>query len=93
MEFEVELLIDGHTKDISIASDGRVLEVEEQVEVGSSPEVVKSGLRAAARSGKIAKVESITKNGVLVAYEAKVLSDGKHSEVQVGPDGKRLGDL
>jgi hypothetical protein len=90
VEFEVELLIGGHTKDVSVAPDGRVLEVEEQVEIGSLPEEVKSGLQGAANSGKITKVESITKNGILVAYEAKVAASGKHWEVLVGPDGKRL---
>ena len=90
LEFEVELLFDGHTKDVSIAPDGRVLEVEEQVQFASLPEEVKSGLQTAAKSGKIAKVESIRKNGILVAYEAQVVTGGKHSEVQVGPDGKHL---
>jgi hypothetical protein len=35
-------------------------------------------------------VESLTKKGKLVAYEAKVNTGGKKSEVQVGPDGKPL---
>jgi hypothetical protein len=35
-------------------------------------------------------VESITKNGKLVAYEAAVKTGTKNSEVQVGPDGKKL---
>ena len=83
VEFEVELLTGGLSRDVSIAPDGRVLEVEEQVEIGSLPEEVKSGLQGAARSGKITKIESITKNGILVAYEAKVVTGGKHSEVQV----------
>ena len=43
-----------------------------------------------AGSGKITKVESIRKHGAIVAYEAKVLTNGKRSEVQVAPDGKPL---
>jgi hypothetical protein len=35
-------------------------------------------------NAKSSKVESLTKHGKLVAYEAKVLSEGKKSEVQVG---------
>ena len=35
------------------------------------------------------KMESITKHGELVAYEAQTSTDGK-SEVQLGPDGKAL---
>jgi len=40
--------------------------------------------------GKIGKVESITKQGKLVAYEAHVTTNGKRSEIQVGPDGRPL---
>ena len=45
---------------------------------------------AKAGKGKILKVESLTKKDKLVAYEAQVDTDGKKSEVQVGPDGKPL---
>ena len=38
----------------------------------------------------IGKVESLTKKGKLVAYEAVVTNGKKHSEIQVGPDGKKL---
>ncbi len=49
---------------------------------------MKEGLQAKAGKGKITKVESITKHDTLVAYEAQVVTAGKTSEVQVGPDGK-----
>jgi len=45
---------------------------------------------AKAGDGKILKVESLTKNEKLVAYEAKVKTAGKILEIQVGPDGKPL---
>jgi hypothetical protein len=43
-----------------------------------------------AGKGKILKVESLTKKGKLVAYEAQVDTNGKKSEIQVGPEGKPL---
>ena len=52
---------------------------------------VKAGLTAKASGGRILKVESLTKNGKVVAYEARVETSGKKSEIQVGPDGKALG--
>jgi hypothetical protein len=67
-----------------------VVEVEEQVETGSLPIAVKDGRQAKAGTGKLLKVESITKHGKLVAYEAQVMAGGKRSEVQVNPDGKSL---
>ena len=47
-------------------------------------------LQAKAGSGTIFKVESIAKQGKLVAYEAHVNTNGKKSEVQGGPEGKPL---
>jgi hypothetical protein len=88
--YEAELLVNGHSKDVLIAADGTVVEVEEQVVLDSLSADVKAGLQTKAGKGKILKVESLTKKGKLVAYEAKVDTNGKKSEVQVGPDGKPL---
>jgi len=89
--YEVEMTINGHGKDVSIDSTGAVVEIEEEVAFARLPAAVKAGLTAKAGTGKITKVESLTKHGKLVAYEAQVTAaDGKKSEVQVGPDGKAL---
>jgi len=88
--YEAELLVNGHSKDVQMDANGAVTEVEEQVGMEALPTAVRAGLEAKARQGKITKVESITKKEKLVAYEAQVLTEGKKSEVQVGPDGKPL---
>jgi hypothetical protein len=88
--YEAELTVNGHSKDILIDPAGAIAEVEEQVEFASLPAAVQSGLQAKAGTGKLGKVESITKHDKLVAYEAKVVTNGKRSEVQVSPDGKPL---
>jgi hypothetical protein len=88
--YEAEMMVNGHSKDVLIAADGAVVEVEEQVVLDSLSADVKAGLQAKAGKGKILKVESLTKKGKLVAYEAQVDTNGKKSEVQVGPDGKPL---
>ena len=90
LEYEVEMTVSGHSKDVSMDPDGNILEVEEQVALGGLPAAVRDGLQQKAGSGKITKVESITKHGAVVAYEAKVMTGAKKSEVQVGPDGKPL---
>lgn len=90
LEYEVALTVNGHGKDVTIAPDGTVLEIEEEVALDSLPAPVRAGLIQAAGAGKIGKVESLTKNGAIVAYEAHVRSGTKRSEVQVGPDGKPL---
>jgi hypothetical protein len=88
--YEVELTLNGHTKDISMDEQGNVVEVEEEVSLVSLPPAVKDGLTKAAGTGTISKVESISKTGKLVAYEAVVKTGTKRSEIQVGPDGKKL---
>lgn len=88
--YEAELTVNGHSKDVLIDASGSVTEIEEEVVFDSLPAEVKAGLQAKAGKGKILKVESLTKKSKLVAYEAKVETNGKKSEVQVGPDGKPL---
>ncbi len=88
--YEVELTVNGHSRDVSISPAGEVVELEEEVTLDSLPVEVRDGLQKKAGAGKITKVESLTKKGKLVAYEAQVRTNGKKSEVQVGPDGKPL---
>jgi hypothetical protein len=88
--YEAEMTVNGHSKNVLMDPTGAVEEVEEQVDFASLPADVQSGLKAKAGSGKLGKVESITKHDKLVAYEAKVTTNGKRSEVQVGPEGKPL---
>jgi hypothetical protein len=88
--YEVTLKVDGHGKDINIDGKGNVVEVEEEVAFDTLSKEVQDGLKKAAGAGKLGKVESLTKAGKLVAYEAKVMKAGKKSEVQVGPKGEKL---
>jgi len=88
--YEVEIMVNGHSKDVLIDSNGGIVEVEEKVALDARPGSVKDGLQAKAGKGKLGKVESLTKHDKLVAYEAVVQTNGKKAEVQVGPDGKPL---
>ncbi|HUK30949.1 MAG TPA: PepSY domain-containing protein [Candidatus Acidoferrum sp.] len=90
LEYEVELTINGHNRDVSIDANGNVIEIEDVVEFSSLSPAVQNGLNKKAGTGKITKVESITKKGKIVAYEAHVLDGTKKREIQVGPDGKPL---
>ncbi len=90
LQYELSLTVNGHGKDVAIAPDGTINEVEEEVVLAKLPAAVSDALKRKAGAGEIKKVESLTKHGTLVAYEAQVLTAGKKSEVQVGPDGKDL---
>lgn len=88
--YEVELTVDGHSKDISMDKNGDIIEIEEEVAMDSLPAAVQEGLRKAAGAGTIGKIESLTKRGKLVAYEGHVKTGTKRSEIQVGPNGEKL---
>jgi hypothetical protein len=88
--YEAELVVNGHSKDISMDNDGNILEIEEEVFMDSLPQAVCDGFTHAAGAGTIIKVEVLSKNNKLAPYEAGVRNGAKDSEIQVGPDGKRL---
>jgi uncharacterized membrane protein YkoI len=88
--YEAEMKVNGHGRDVLMDETGAIVEVEEETAMDSLPAAVMAGLQGKAGKGKVVKVESITKHGKVVAYEAKVMTDGKKSEVQVGPDGRPL---
>jgi uncharacterized membrane protein YkoI len=90
LEYEVQLTMNGHSKDITMDPQGNVMEIEEEVDMKSLPAEVRAGLQKQAGKATVGKVESLTKHGSLVAYEAQVRDGKKHSEIQVGPDGKPL---
>ena len=88
--YEASLIVNGHTKDILIDRQGNIVEVEEQVSIDSLPAAVQDALRKNAGRGTISVIESLTKNGHLVAYEAQVKHGKRRSEIQVGPNGEKL---
>ncbi|MGH9763517.1 MAG: hypothetical protein ACREDR_42930 [Blastocatellia bacterium] len=87
-EYEAELIVDGHSRDVSMNADGEVIEVEEQVELASLPDVVQTALKKQAGKGRITKVESVNQTGKLVFYEAQVRTGTKHREIRIKPDGQ-----
>ena len=88
--YEAELTVNGHNKDILMDRQGKIVEVEEQVNFSDLPAAVQEALKTAAGTGSIQMVESLTKNGKLVAYEGHIKRGLKRSEVQVGPNGEKL---
>jgi len=90
LQYEISLTVDGHTKDVAIAPDGTINEIEEQVFLEKLPPSVRDALQKKTAPGKILKIESLTKHDQLVAYEAQIIIGGKKSEIQVGPAGGPL---
>src|SRR5260370_42021123 len=53
LEYEVALTVHGHARDVTIAPDGTVLEIEEEVALDSLPTAARAGLLHGAGSSKI----------------------------------------
>jgi hypothetical protein len=90
--YEVELKVEGHHRDLLIDSSGAVVETEDEIELGQLPPAVKATIEKQAGKGKIGVIESITKNGQIIAYEAHLKTGGKSQEIKVGPDGELIKD-
>lgn len=88
--YEVSLRVKGHSRDVLMDASGNVVETEEQVTLASLPPAARAEIVKQAGKGKILLVESITKNNVIVAYEAHVKTAGKISEIKVDPEGNPL---
>ena len=52
LQYEVEMTINGHSKDLAVATDGTLLEIEEEVAFDSLPSQVKAALTAKAARGR-----------------------------------------
>lgn len=84
--YEAETTVDGKSRDILIDATGAIVEVEEATNLQSIPDAVQKAFKTAAGSGKILKVETVTR-GPVVSYEAVIQRGGKKSEVAVNADG------
>jgi len=89
--YEAELTVNGRNRDVLFDTEGNVVEIEEEVALASVPPAVRATLEEqAATKGSITKVETLTKNGVLEAYEGQLKKGTVTSEVKVAPDGKLM---
>lgn len=88
--YEVELKVNGHSRDVLIDPSGAVVSVEEQVALASLPEAARTAIERNAGGGRVVIVESISKGGAVEAYEAHVKRGRKTVEIKVGPDGQLL---
>jgi hypothetical protein len=89
-EYEVEMTVNGHGKDVAIAKNGTVLEIEDEIEQNSLPAAVQNALTQRLKGAKVIKVESVTKKGRIVSYEATLMSGARKREIAIGPNGESL---
>ena len=88
--YEMELLTAKGSKDVTFSPAGDVLEVEQEVDPSTLPPPVAAAFAKVATGGKLGKVESLTRQGQLIAYESTIEKGGRHRELAFHPDGTSM---
>ena len=84
------ILANGKTRDFLVDPQGKIYEVEDEVEEGEIPAAVKAVVdKAAAGGGKITKLETVKHDGKITGYEVTVVKNGKKTGFELNPDGTK----
>src|SRR5438045_1035385 len=87
VQYEVETTVNGKSRDFLVDPSGKLLEVEEGIELSAAPAAVQEALKA---RGKTLKLETVQRNGTRT-YEAQVQGkSGKKSSVALDAQGKPI---
>lgn len=87
-QYEVESLVNGKSRDFNVDTKGNLLVVEESTTIDAIPAAAKASILKKVADGKLRTVETFTKPGQPLMYEAAYIDKkGKHHEVLVKADG------
>jgi uncharacterized membrane protein YkoI len=85
--YEVETKVNGKSRDLMVAADGKILSVEEETAIEGIPAAAREAILKKAAGAKIKMVETVTK-GSDVSYEATIIGkSGKTKEFGFNADG------
>ena len=87
-EYEVQLIVDGKKRDVSIDANGKVLETEQEVAFESVPQKAQDAIKQEAGGAKVERVEEV-KSDQATVYEALVHQNGKKHEIRVLESGEK----
>jgi hypothetical protein len=92
-QYEIESTLNGKARDFNVATDGRLLVVEEATRLDAIPAVAKAAIQNKIGAGTVTMVETLSKPGKPLLYEAAYKdANGKRHEVVVDADGKEVKD-
>ena len=96
-QYEVETILKGKHRDFNVDAKGKLVVVEEEVDIASIPAAAKAAIEKKMAGGKLKMVETVVKgdgkgDGVML-YEASYTSKaGKNAAVLVKADGTETKD-
>jgi len=87
-QFEVESVLNGKARDFNVDSRGALLVVEEEATIDAVPAAARAAILKKVGDGKLGKVETFTKTGQAMMYEASYTDKkGKKHEMLARADG------
>ena len=92
-QYEIETLLKGRHRDFNVDAKGKLIVVEEEVDIAVIPAPAKSAIEKRVAAGKLKMVESVDKGDGVMLYEASYTSKaGKNAAVLVKADGTETKD-
>lgn len=73
--YEAELSLNDHARGVVFDAEGKVVEIKDVVKIEDVLASAHAGLMTIAGTGKVERVESLTRNGQLVGYEAIIINE------------------
>ena len=87
-EYEVQLVVDGKKRDVSIDPNGKVIETEQEVAFESVPQKAQETIKHQSGGAKIERLEEVKSDHATV-YEALIHQNGKKHEIRVLESGEK----
>jgi hypothetical protein len=92
-QYEVESMLNGKHRDFNVDAKGKLVVVEEEVDIASIPAAAKAAIEKKVAGGKLGMVETVSKADGVTLYEAAYTSKGgKKGAVLVKADGTETKD-
>jgi uncharacterized membrane protein YkoI len=90
--YEIETKVNGKVRDVLIDATGKVVEVEDEVDIATIPAPARTAIEKKVGKDKLERVESLTKSAGIEAYEAFIKKGTKTTEYAVKADGSAYKD-
>src|SRR5882757_2599479 len=88
VQYEVESMLNGKHRDFNVDAKGKLVVMEEEVDIASIPAAAKAAIEKKVAGGKLVMVETVDNGNGTVLYEAAYTSKGgKKGEILVKADG------
>jgi len=92
-QYEVETMLNGKHRDFNVDAAGKLLVVEEEVDIAGIPAAARAAIEKKVAGGKLGMVETVTKGDGITLYEAAYTSKtGKKDTILVKADGTETKD-